>query len=208
MNNADNLFYLMGKKSTDFGSVRNLWKFIFLGMMPRLAKWLDIRVFSEDQSNFYHDLVHGTIKHREKEGIVRPDMINLLMAARKGSLKSDLIDKDGEIDGFATVEEVKLEDLRGSAKQVWDDEDVTAQCFLFFVAGFETASTLLCFAANELMENPDVQRILIDEVDTVTAELRGKPITYDVLQKMKYLDMVVSGKIQTSMFLFHINNCN
>lgn len=187
------MFYQMGKKSTSFGSVSSIWKVFFITVLPRLAKWLDVRVFSADQSEFYHDLVHGTIKHREMEGIVRPDMINLLMEARKGALKNDSIHGVGEAEGFATVDEVKVEDLRGSAKTVWDDDDVTAQCFLFFLAGFDTASTLLCFAANELMENPDIQRTLISELDSVNEKLQGKPLTYDVLQKMKYLDMVVSG---------------
>lgn len=199
MENPENLFYMMGKKSTDFGSVSSMWKFFLMAIMPRVAKMLKVQVFSDEQADFYNDLVHGTIKHREKEGIFRPDMINLLMEARKGSLKSESAVEAGEGDGFATVDEVKSEQLRGSAKNVWDDDEMTAQCFLFFVAGFDTSSTLLCFAAHELMENPDVQRTLIEELDSVKEELNGAPLTYDVLQKMKYLDMVVSGTYLSNM---------
>lgn len=197
------MFYLMGKKSTDFGGASSMWKFFLISLLPKVAKWFDVRIFSRDQSEFYHDLVHGTIKHREKEGIVRPDMINLLMEARKGSLKNDSVVGSNDHEGFATVDDVKLDDLRGSTKQVWDDDDVTAQCFLFFVAGFDTSSTLLCFAAHELMENPDIQQTLIEELDSFKENLRGKPLTYDVLQKMKYLDMVVSGNIVKSKSIKH-----
>lgn len=181
----------MGKTSTDFNRIGVMLKFIIIGMMPNVARFLKLRVFDSEQSKFYHDLVHDTIAHREKGGIIRPDMINLLMDARKGSLKRETVGETGE--GFATVDEGKSEDLRGSRKQVWDDDDLTAQCFLFFLAGFDTSATLLCFAACELMENQDIQRTLIEELDGVKKQLDGKPMSYDVLQKMKYLDMVISG---------------
>lgn len=42
---------------------------------------------------------------REKEGIVRPDMINLLMQARKGALKHDANEEIVDDAGFATVQE-------------------------------------------------------------------------------------------------------
>lgn len=181
----------MGKNTTDLGGVVPTIKFIITAMLPSVAKWLGIRYFVIGQSKYYHDLVHGTIKAREEQGIIRPDMIHLLMQARKGTLKQEVGSGDGA--GFATVEEAKSEELRGSVKQVWDDDDVTAMCFQFFVAGFETSSSLLCYAAHELMVNPDIQRRLIEEFDEVKEQLNGKKITYDILMKLTYLDMVVSG---------------
>ena len=67
-----------------------------------------------------------------------------------------------------------------------------AQALLFFIAGFETASTLLCFAAQELAANPDTQKKLQDEIDELIAE-KGQTLTYNDLMKMKYMDMVISG---------------
>lgn len=77
---------------------------------------------------------------------------------------------------------------------VWEDDDITGQCLLFFFAGFDTASTLLSFAGHELAMNPEVQQKLIEEVDAFTEELDGKPMTYEIINKMEYLDMVVSGE--------------
>lgn len=49
----------------------------------------------------------------------------------------------------------------------------------------------MCFTCYELAINPDVQKKLQDEIDEVRAE--NKKVTYDIIQKMKYLDMVISG---------------
>ena len=73
---------------------------------------------------------------------------------------------------------------------------MTAQCMLFFLAGFETVSGLMCFMAHELAVNPDVQDRLYEEVKEIKKELNGKPLTYEILQKMKYLDMVVSETLR------------
>jgi hypothetical protein len=43
--------------------------------------------------------VHGTISTREQEGIMRPDMIQLLMQARKGTLQ---VDNNGTNNGKIT----------------------------------------------------------------------------------------------------------
>lgn len=78
----------------------------------------------------------------------------------------------------------------------WTEDDLVAQCFSFFFAGFETTATIMCFCLHELMENPEVQKKLIKEVDDFRSELDGKPLTYDVLKKMKYLDMVMSETLR------------
>lgn len=67
---------------------------------------------------------------------------------------------------------------------------MVAQCFIFFVAGFDTVATTMCFAAHELAVNPTIQQRLYDEISE--ANRNGDPMTYDRLQKCKYLDMVLS----------------
>jgi cytochrome P450 family 9 len=80
-------------------------------------------------------------------------------------------------------------------KTEWDDDDLAAQVFLFFLAGFETASTLLCFATHQLAMYPDVQSKLQEEID-MTLKKDGGNLTYEAVHGMKYLDMVVSGMAQ------------
>lgn len=50
----------------------------------------------------------------------------------------------------------------------------------------------LCFLCHELGINMDIQKRLHDEIVQVNDELHGKSVTFEALQKMKYLDMVVS----------------
>lgn len=78
----------------------------------------------------------------------------------------------------------------------WHDDDLVAQCLIFFFAGFETVSTLMCFMAHELAMNPDVQSRLYDEIMEVEVELNNQPLTYEHLHKMTYLDMVVSETLR------------
>jgi cytochrome P450 family 9 len=80
-------------------------------------------------------------------------------------------------------------------KTEWDDDDLAAQVFLFFLAGFDTASTLLCFATHQLAMHPDVQSRLQEEID-MTLNNDGGNLTYEAVRGMKYLDMVVSGMVQ------------
>lgn len=48
----------------------------------------------------------------------------------------------------------------------------------------------------ELAQNPDIQRELHDEIDAHLATLNGKPVTYEALRQMSFLDMVVSESLR------------
>ena len=74
-----------------------------------------------------------------------------------------------------------------------DDEDIISQAILFFLAGFDTSSTLLCFVSHLLATHSDVQKRLQEEIDKTLQENGGR-FTYEAVHSMKYLDMVVSGE--------------
>lgn len=71
---------------------------------------------------------------------------------------------------------------------------MTAQCFVFFVAGFETSSGALSFALYELARHKEIQEKLFEEITTATG-VNGE-LNYDSLQKMTYLDQVISGRLR------------
>lgn len=71
-----------------------------------------------------------------------------------------------------------------------------AQCILFFLAGFTGLSTTLCFLYHELAVNLDIQERLHEEIHETNEKLNGKPVTFESLQKMSYLDMVVSETLR------------
>lgn len=74
---------------------------------------------------------------------------------------------------------------------VWHDDDLVAQSMLFLLAGFTGVAHSISMLANELAINRDVQQRLYEEIRAVHQTLDGKPITYETMQHMKYLDMVV-----------------
>lgn len=175
-------------------------KTAFCMAVPKLFKLLRISLFPKEQSEFFRRIIAEAIENRKKNNIVRYDMIHLLMLARKGSLSgSEMVEKD---DSFAVKLESKV-DLGNTKITRWEDDDITAQCVLFFLGGFESTATLLSFAMQELIENLDVQHKLQQEIDEVHTELCDEPLTYEILQKMKYLDMVVSGKAMSFFRLFY-----
>ena len=67
--------------------------------------------------------------------------------------------------------------------------------FVFFV-GFDTTKSLLQMTAYELAMNSEVQVELVDEIDKVLAQLDGKPVTYELLHRMKFLDQVMSESLR------------
>jgi cytochrome P450 family 6 len=67
-----------------------------------------------------------------------------------------------------------------------------AQAFAFLAAGFETSATTLSFALYELALQPNIQERLRAEMTQVLSKHQGE-LTYDGMNEMSYLDMVISG---------------
>lgn len=135
------------------------------------------------------------ITSREKHGVVRPDLINLLVKAKNNSLKNEEEDLLPEA-GFATVKESENIKKNKNKKYEITDDDIIAQALVFFFAGFDSVSALMSYTFYELAVNQDIQEKLRKEVDETREKCDGK-ITYEDLMSMKYMDMVVTGICNT-----------
>ncbi|KAL6425011.1 hypothetical protein ACFW04_009369 [Cataglyphis niger] len=148
MKDPNNEFYTKGiETSKAFNGFLAMFKFIFM--------------------RFFKRIVGETIKIRDEQGIVRPDMIHLLMQAR---------DKDSP-----SVHKMTL-------------DDIVSQAFIFFLAGFDTSSTLMCFLAHELAVNRDIQDRVREEVQQHVDE--NNEISYESLSKITYMDMVINETLR------------
>lgn len=78
----------------------------------------------------------------------------------------------------------------------WSDLELAAQCFSFYFAGYQTVSTVLTFTAYELAVNQHVQNRLFDEINAMHKQLDGKPISYDSLNELVYLDQVLNESLR------------
>ncbi|XP_052891061.1 cytochrome P450 6a22-like [Anopheles moucheti] len=152
---------------------RNMLTFLLISYKG-IAKRLHLAAFPAEVASFFMPLVTETISDRERKAIERPDFLNLLI----------------QLKNKGTVEDEASEGL----KKLTLDE-VAAQAFVFFFAGFETSSTTLSFAMFELANNPAIQERVRAEV-LEKLKLHDGQITYDALKEMTYLDQVINETLR------------
>lgn len=167
-------FRRYGKKIFDpitkLQALRNAFAF----SNQKLAQKLGISIWPRDVTHFFMNVVKDTVKFRETNNFVRKDMLQLMIELKNNPSAEDA----GKHDGKAlTIEEV------------------AAQAFVFFIAGFETSSTTMTFCLYELAANPDIQQRVRDEIIQVLAKHNGK-ITYDAIMEMKYMGQVVDETLR------------
>ena len=173
MTDRDNEFFKMGQEVTTFGTVASM-KFFLINNFRTLSKFLKLSFFTKRQTKYYMNMVLGAMKHRFDNKIHRPDMVNMMMETRG----------------------MFLDNAHNKPLKEWTDSEIVAQCFVFFFAGFESSSNALCFTVHELIENLAIQEKLKQEVMEVAEKLNGKPLSYEALNSMKYMDTVVAEALR------------
>ncbi|KAF0305394.1 putative cytochrome P450 6a13 [Amphibalanus amphitrite] len=114
---------------------------------------------------FFKDVVMKTMAHREKSPGATRDFLQLLM---------DTKDKDG--------------------KRILSDSSIVTQSSLFLVAGYDTTSLLLTFAAYCLALDQEIQQRVQQEIDEALERHGG--LTYEAIQDMPYLDRVMAETLR------------
>ena len=192
----ENEFYNNARKLNDFGVILSL-KFFTALNMPSVLKWFGLRILDVPTSNYFRDTVLEAMKYREKHNVVRPDMIQLLLQAKtKGVIDDDQESTNGHSNGNRVngTNNNNTPKPQGSIK--WTDDDFVAQSVLFFLAGFDTTSTLFSFMAYELARHPEIQEKLFEEVNDLKQELNGKNPSYEDITKMKYMEQVMNETLR------------
>ncbi|XP_059469940.1 cytochrome P450 9e2-like [Neocloeon triangulifer] len=189
-------FFIMGQRLKNFSGLRY---FIVVGYMlfPKLMKLLGISFTPKDISVYFRRLIIGTMEMRDKFDLSRPDMLQLLMAAQKGGIKRE---EGDEFDTGTVGEDLNANSehqrVFSAPKTDWNirrnitDVDIAAQAFIFFLAGYDTVSSVLSFAAHLLACHPEVQEKLLAEIKI------QNEVTYDSIRSMRYLDMILSETLR------------
>lgn len=132
--NPKNDFHRVAAKVANFGSFIVTLKFMGYFLSPKIMKFFNVKFFDDETTAFFQDAIGETMKAREEKGIIRHDMIHLLIQAKKGKLSHEKEEKEEKSDeGFATVQESQVG--KSTVGRKWEDDDLTAQCFIFFFAG-------------------------------------------------------------------------
>jgi cytochrome P450 family 9 len=131
----ENDFYNVAHKVANLNNnTAQILKFFGFQICPKLMKLLKIDLLDRSISEFFREATLETMKVREQKGIVRQDMINLLMQSQKGQLVHS--NEEKSTDGFAAVEESEVGRTKVNVK--WNDNELIGQCLIFFLAGFDT----------------------------------------------------------------------
>lgn len=179
LKNPNAEFRVMGKRVFEV-PLNSAIKRIFMNSSPKLSKFLRFKSFDDQVSKFFLNIVNETVQYRENNNVKRNDFMDLLIQLKNGGA----IDGDNSMPGQLTMNEV------------------AAQAFVFFLAGFETSSTLMSFCLYELARHPDIQQKVRNEVNAVYKKY-GNKWTYEGMSEMKYVDQVLNGKRQNTL---KINN--
>lgn len=173
----DTPFRKYGRKVFDVNwknGLRMLLTFIF----PEFLRFFKIRTVDRDVEDFMMNVVEQTLKYREKSNVVRKDFFQLLVQLRNtGNVQLD--------DQWETV-------ISNDGSKAMSFQEVAAQAYVFWIAGFETSSTTMTFCMFEIARNPDVQDKVHEEIDRILKEHDGQ-ITYDSVNEMKYLECCMDG---------------
>lgn len=176
--------------------------------MPSLGKILRLKRVDDDVETFMKSMVKETIEYREKNNISRKDVLQLLLQLRNtGDVQNDgdwdlEILKNGSYSLCYTVALIYM--LKCSRFSFIESEklmtlnQMAAQAFVFFFAGFETSSSTIAFCMFELAKAQHVQRKVQAEIDAVSARFNNE-ICYESLSEMPYLDACLDGNIKLNM---------
>lgn len=86
--------------------------------------------------------------------------------------------------------------------------ELTAQAFVFILGGLEPVSQGLQHSFYELAINEDCQEKLYQEIQQMRAKLAGKPITFEDLNEMEYLEAFFNEVLRKKLSLFLERKCN
>ncbi|XP_022916482.2 cytochrome P450 9e2-like [Onthophagus taurus] len=186
----DTEFYKMGKLLVQ-SNLTAYFKAMMQSISPKLSRKLGISQVPKEISNFFSGVIKETLKEREEKGIIRQDMIHIMMEA-KGKKRPEENLNIPET-GFAVVkdDDHQKNDSNENESTPINVEDIIAQGFVFFLAGFEIVSTMMAFLCHELALNQDIQKKLQQEIDVAFNKTNEK-LNYEEMVHMKYLDMVIS----------------
>ncbi|CAG9801671.1 unnamed protein product [Chironomus riparius] len=185
INDPNNIFRKMGLKIFQV-SIKQALIQTLLFFAPALVVKARIKLIPKDLEDFFMTIVKQTIDHREasKENERKDFMQLMIQLKNQGYLSAD---KDDD--------ENKKSNNSEDVKKLTFNE-IAAQAFLFFAAGFETSSSTMNFCLFELSRNPNKQKKVHEELDKALKDMAINDITYEKLNELKYLECCIDEALR------------
>ncbi|XP_034652022.1 probable cytochrome P450 6a14 [Drosophila subobscura] len=150
----------------------------FVFTNAKMAEKLRMKLLPDELSEFFMNAVRNTVDYRLKNEIKRNDFLDELIQLRAENEEAAKQGKAIDLSSGLTLEQM------------------AAQAFVFFVAGFETSSSTMSYCLYELALHPDIQRRVREEIEAVLKTTEGGEITYDAVAEMHYLDKVLAETLR------------
>ena len=163
LSNPDAEFRRMGQRAFSPDLITFFKQFIS-NAIPTICRFLRFRRTEAQVQDFFLRIVRETVSFRQESNVKRNDFMDLLIGLLNKNTKDGL-----------TMNEL------------------TAQAFVFFLAGFETSSTAMTFALYELAVNQDIQQKARQEIKDVLDAHNGE-FNYEAMTDMTYIKQIINGK--------------
>lgn len=147
--------------------------FLLANAYQDLCRKIKMQVTPKNIQDFFLKIVVETVEYREKNKIRRNDFLDLLLQLKN----------NGKYDG----EQKEIGKISFT--------DLAAQCFMFFLAGFETSTTALSYALYELSINQELQDKTRAEIEKVLKNYNGE-VTYESVMAMEYCGQVINESLR------------
>lgn len=130
--------------------------------------------------DFCLGMVTKTIEDRERNNIVRKDLMQYLIQLRNNS--------------EAGGDEWKINSSGKSVKSM-SYEQIAAQVFIFYIAGSESSSSAVAYTLYELTQNEELmERAQVDVKETL--EKHNGEMSYDAIMDMKFIDLCMKETLR------------
>lgn len=140
-------------------------------MYPGILKKINRSLLPEVIRKFFYDLTKTVLNQRGGMPTNKKDFIDLILELRQNKIIESFKRNDDE--------DVKTLEMTNSV--------IAAQTFIFYAAGYETSASTMTHLFYELALNPQIQEILIAEIDEVLKRHNGE-VSYECLSDMRYLN--------------------
>ncbi|XP_067627278.1 probable cytochrome P450 6a21 [Eurosta solidaginis] len=168
LKNPDAIFRQMGRRLL---TEERHSKFVrnLINALPGVARMLHMRIIKDEYTDFFMKIVRESVDYRAKNNVQRKDFLNILIELNKNAASDN---------------------SKGLSV-----EEMAAQVFVFFLAGFETSSTTLSFMLYELALNLNIQQRLRAEIMDAL-EKHNNEVTYECVNSMPYMKQVIAETLR------------
>lgn len=134
-------------------------------MYPGILKKIGGWLFPEEVKTFFSKLIKDVIAMRNGQPSNRHDFMDLLLELKK----------ENTLD--------------------MTDEDIAAQAYIFYAAGYESSASTMGFLLYQLALNQDIQEKLYAEIKEALENNNGE-MTYDAIMNLEYMEKVFNETLR------------